>query len=62
MEGPLFYVDALLNRQQYVKTLVDSGCGSYALVSARFAGRAKLPRVPLSQARDIEGVIDGING
>ena len=61
MEGPLFYTETLVNDTHFVKTLIDNGCGSYALISERYARKVKLDTISI-EPRPIEGVIASMDG
>ena len=61
MEGPLFYAEALINDTQFAKTLIDSGSGSYALMSEKFAKNMNLETLAI-RPRPLEGVIEGMTG
>lgn len=51
MDGPPFLVSTLVNKVCFAKTLVDSGCLSYGLVSSSFAIRNNLQRIKISPLR-----------
>ena len=61
MEGPLFYAEALINDTQFAKTLIDSGSGSYALMSEKFARSMNLETLKI-KPRPLEGVLEGMTG
>lgn len=61
MEGPLFYAETLVNDAYFVKALIDSGSGSYALMSEKYAREIKLDTIPI-EPRPIEGVVAGMDG
>ena len=54
MDGPLFTVNVLVNRELYAKTLIDDGCSSYGLIDSKLAARLSLPRIPI-KPRAISG-------
>ena len=61
METQLFYADALLDKVQYVRALIDNGSQSYATISERAAYRLRLPKTPI-EPRTISGVLGGMKG
>ena len=61
MEGPLFYTETLVNDTHFVKTLIDNNCGSYALISKRYARKVKLDTISI-KPRSIERVIASMDG
>ena len=61
MEGPLFYTETLVNDTYFVKTLIDNGCGSYVLMSERYAKKMKLDTISI-EPRPVKGVIASMNG
>ena len=54
MDGPPFLVSTLVNRDCFAKTLLDSGCLSYGLVSSSFAIENDLQRIKIP-ARSLSG-------
>ncbi len=48
MDGPLFTVHVLINKQTNSRALCDEGCSSYALIDSRFAAKHNLPRIPVT--------------
>jgi len=48
MDGTPFLVSTMVNNECFAKTLLDSGCLSYGLVSERFATRNNLQRIDIS--------------
>jgi hypothetical protein len=46
----------LINHTHYASTMLDSGCLTYALVSAQFARKAKLQCINLSTPKTLQGV------
>jgi Reverse transcriptase (RNA-dependent DNA polymerase)/RNase H-like domain found in reverse transcriptase/Integrase zinc binding domain/Chromo (CHRromatin Organisation MOdifier) domain len=54
MDGPPFLVSTLVNRDCFAKTLLDSGCLSYGLISSAFATENNLQRIPIS-SRGLSG-------
>ena len=61
MEGFLFYAETLVNDVHLVQALIDSGSGSYALMSEEYARKIKLDTIPI-HPRPVEGVVAGMNG
>ena len=47
MDGIPFIVSTLVNKESYSKTLVDTGCLSYGLVSQHFALKNNLQRITI---------------
>ena len=54
MDGPPFLVSTLVNRDCFAKTLLDSGCLSYGLVSSSFVIENDLQRIKIP-ARSLSG-------
>jgi hypothetical protein len=57
MEGPLFSLQVLINKEANASALVDEGCTSFCLIDERFATKLCLPRIPVStrQSETYEG-------
>lgn len=43
-----FLVSTMINKECYIKTLLDTGCLSYGIIDSRFATRHRLQCVPIS--------------
>lgn len=46
-DRPEFIVSAIVNGDQVSKTLADTGCTTYGMVSEHFARKHQLERVPI---------------
>jgi hypothetical protein len=59
MDGVPFIVSTLVNKECFAKTLIDTGCLSYGIVSQKFVSKHQLQCVPISprQISSFEGVI-----
>lgn len=55
MEGPAFTVSALVNRECFAKTMIDTGCLVSSLCDPQFATEKALKRIQV-EPREIEGV------
>jgi hypothetical protein len=56
MKAKPLSVHLLINNTHYASTMLDSGCLTYALVSAQFARKAKLQCINLSTPKTLQGV------
>ena len=54
---PLFYVDACLNGERFVRGLIDSGCDSYAIINEKLSLSLELPRIKLPKPLILDGVL-----
>jgi hypothetical protein len=56
MKAKPLTVHMLINHTHYASTMLDSGCLTYALVSAQFARKAKLQCIDLPTPKTLQGV------
>ena len=56
MQAKPLTVHALINQAHYASIMLDSGCLTYAIVTARFAQKAKLQCIDLPLPKALKGV------
>ena len=61
MNGEIFRVDTLIDRQKLIPALIDNGSEAYASVNDNLVQQLRLPRIQIPK-RPLEGVAATHNG